>query len=65
MKELACPYCGWFENIRVKDRRGVWRRRQCMNPECNERFSTDEVVRPISPDRMHRAIFKGQMSLGF
>lgn len=44
MKELACPYCGWFEHIRVKDRRGIWRRRECMNPECNERFSTHEVV---------------------
>lgn len=39
-----CPYCG-SEDSRTIDKRGIWRRRECLNPDCNERFSSDEVVR--------------------
>lgn len=41
-----CPACN-AELSRVVDSRGSWRRRECLNPECGMRFSTDERVRPV------------------
>lgn len=46
MEPLACPFCG-ADSHHVQDTRGAWRRRECENPECNERFSTREVIIPI------------------
>jgi transcriptional regulator NrdR family protein len=63
---LCCPYCGTFvSDSRVIDTRlenNGYRRRQCMNPECQDRFTTREVVVP-SREPMHRPIHKGQMRL--
>lgn len=62
MKPLCCPFCGSEEDIRVKDRRGIWRRRQCGY--CDNRFSTREVVTSITEPK-HRARCKGQLALAF
>jgi hypothetical protein len=40
----ACPHCGGLESC-VIDSRGSYRRRQCLNPDCDERFSTEERTR--------------------
>lgn len=43
---VDCGSCGW--PTRVLDMRKrkfqVWRRRECVNPQCGERFSTREVM---------------------
>ena len=62
MKPLRCPFCGGEDRIRTRDRRGIWRRRECGY--CDERFSTREIVIP-SHDPKHRAKMRGQMPLGF
>lgn len=61
MKPLCCPFCG-SEWLKVRDRRGVWRRRQCMEPECDSRFSTVEVLASTFEPK-HRARVRGQMVL--
>lgn len=45
---IRCPYCG-SEYHHVSDSRSerAYRRRECDNPDCEMRFTTDEVVRPI------------------
>ena len=63
MKPLACPFCT-SESLRVRDRRGVYRRRECMEPTCGERFSTREIVVSLHEPK-HRAKVRGQMALGF
>lgn len=43
LEKPRCPYCS-SDRSSVIDSRGSWRRRECL--DCNERFSTDETVRP-------------------
>lgn len=44
---MNCPYCAHTKS-RVTNKRsspsGVRRRRECLNPKCNKRFTTYEVV---------------------
>lgn len=47
----CCPYCGQANGSSVIDKRGSWRRRECHNPECAMRFSTDEIVRRVANTR--------------
>jgi hypothetical protein len=60
--KAACTYCG-YEDSRVVDSRGTWRRRECLNPECLSRFSTYEVVARFQRDPKHRPRLRLQGSL--
>ena len=44
---MRCPYCG-HDDTKVTDSResedGIRRRRECLNPDCNRRFTTYERV---------------------
>jgi transcriptional regulator NrdR family protein len=62
MTYLTCPWCE-SDNLRVVDRRGKRRRRECR--DCGGRCSSVERILPPRPDYLHRAPVRGQMELGF
>jgi transcriptional regulator NrdR family protein len=62
---LCCPYCG-YPDLRVIDTRlenNGYRRRECLNPECQDRFTTRETV-VWSRTPKHRPVSRGQLRLG-
>ena len=57
--DLRCPSCGAVQTC-VKDSRGkkdrasIWRRRECLS--CTMRFSTMEMVEPLTEDAAFRLV---------
>lgn len=43
---MQCPYCG--SRTEVTEKRGAFRDRRCMRPDCRQRFTTrEQVMNPL------------------
>lgn len=43
---MQCPYCG--SRTEVIEKRGAFRDRRCMRPDCRQRFTTrEQVMHPL------------------